>query len=156
MITADQLKSKIKDIVEQATLLKNKYITETSPVNYVCVFSQNQNEYNELINTAKQLGNIIKKTQTGPIFKIKPMQTISGKLQLIKIKLPDKTRPELGDVDFTIIEFYKDFKEKYLKLPQFKFIRKESYHMVELADSKFNTRVYFSNPTLEQIFRIAA
>jgi hypothetical protein len=146
----DQIKSKIKDVVEQATLLKNKYITETSPVNYVCIFSQNHNEYNELINASKKIGKIIKKTQTGPIFKIKPMQTISGKLQLLKIKLPDKTRNELGDVDFTIIEFYKDFKEKYLKLPQFKLIRKEKYQMVELIDSDFKAHAYFSNPPLDQ------
>jgi hypothetical protein len=67
----------------------------------------------------------------------------------LKIRKPDATRFERGDADFTIID-YPNFKSNYLANPGFKLIERKGFEMIELIDSAFNARAYFSNPTLDQ------
>ncbi len=86
-------------------------------------------------------------TSTGPLFKIAPLQTVAGPLQLLKIRKPDPTRTERGDADFTVSD-YPTFKAKYLQRPGFRLIERPEMEMVELVDLTFNVRAYFSNPTL--------
>ncbi len=144
------LKIKVKNIVEKATALKNKHIDDkNTPVNYACIFSQSPNEYDGLLEATRKIGNAIKKTPTGLLFHINPLKTVSGVLKLLKIRLPDVTRPERGDADFTISNF-SDFKKKYLSKDGFKLIKREDSEMVELIDSGFDVRAYFSNPPLDK------
>jgi hypothetical protein len=145
----EDLKIKIKNIVEKATALKNKHISNKEvPVNYACIFSQNKKEYEELVETARKIGKIIQETPKGPLFHIESLKTVSGDLKLLKIRIPDVTRPELGDADFTISNF-KDFERKYLSKPGFKIIQKDTFYMIELIDPSFDVRAYFSNPPLD-------
>jgi hypothetical protein len=151
---AKYLKIKVKSIVEKATALKNKHIdNKNTPVNYACIFSQSQEEYDELLKAAQKIGNVIKETPTGPLFHIEPLQTVSGVLKLLKIRLPDPTRPEIGDSDFTISNF-PEFEKKYLSRPGFKVMRRKDFYMIELADSSFDVRAYFSNPPLDKQLNI--
>jgi hypothetical protein len=144
----ENLKLIVKKIVEQACALKNKHIDDkNAPVNYACIFSQNKEEYNSLIEITKKIGKIIKETPTGSLFKINPIDTVSGKLQLLKIRIPDTTRPERGDADFTVSNF-PEFKKRYLSKKEFKLIEREDFEMIELVDSEFEVRVYFSNPPI--------
>ncbi|MBW3018564.1 hypothetical protein KY329_00055 [Candidatus Woesearchaeota archaeon] len=146
----DSLRVKVKEIVEQATDLKNKYVdVNDAPVNYACIFSQSQEEYDELVGVAKKIGKVIKETPTGLLFHIEPLQTCSGVLKLLKIRLPDPTRPELGDADFTIADF-PAFEKKYLTKPGFKIMKKPDFYMIELMDPEFDVRAYFSNPPLDK------
>ena len=146
----ENFKIKIQNIVKQATTIKDKHIDDkNAPVNYACIFCQTEEEYNSLIESSKKIGKIIKETPTGLLFQINPLDTISGKLKLLKIRIPDETRPEKGDADFTISNF-KDFKDKYLLKKGFKLIKRENFEMVELMDSEFDVRVYFSNPPLDK------
>ena len=143
------LKTKVQDIVGKASALKNRHIVEhDSPVNYACIFSQSREEYDELITVTHQIGKVIKETSTGLLFQIEPIQTSSGILQLLKIRIPDITRPELGDADFTITNF-PDFEERNLGKAQFKRIEKENFYMIELMESGCDVRAYFSNPPLD-------
>jgi len=143
------LKTKVKKIVEKATALKNKHIDEkNTPVNYACIFSQSKEEYDKLLEVTRKIGNVIKDTPTGLLFLIEPLQTISGTLRLLKIRVPDSTRPELGDADFTVSNF-PEFERKYLFKTGFKSIKKEGFVMIELIDPKFDVRAYFSNPPLD-------
>lgn len=145
----EDLKIKVKNIVEKATALKNKYIDpKDTPVNYACIFSQNKEEYEELLEVTRKIGNVIKETQTGLLFHIEPLQTVSGVLKLLKIRIPDPTRPERGDADFTVSNF-SDFKKKYISNEGFKLIKREDFEMIELMDPKFDVRAYFSNPPLD-------
>ncbi|MDD5254284.1 MAG: hypothetical protein PHG05_04275 [Candidatus Nanoarchaeia archaeon] len=145
-----ELKIKVQNIVRKATTLKNKHINhKNAPVNYACIFSQSKEEYDKLLEAARKIGNIIKETPTGLLFQISPLKTVSGFLRLLKIRLPDNTRPELGDADFTISNF-PDFKKKYLSKDGFKLIKREDFEMIELMDSEFDVRSYFSNPPLDK------
>ena len=140
------LKIKIQNIVKRATALKNKYINNKNmPVNYACIFCQNKEEYDKLVEVTRKIGKVIKETPTGLLFQIKPLKTVSGILKLLKIRLPDPIRPERGDTDFTVSNF-PEFKKKYLLKSGFKLIKREGFEMIELVDSKFDVRVYFSNP----------
>ena len=149
MNTTD-LKRKVHIIVERATALKNKYISDKSAsVNYACIFSQSKEEYNDLVEAAQKMGEVIKKTPTGLLFQIRPLQTVSGVLKLLKIRLPDKTRPEQGDADFTI-SYFSDFKKRFLSRSGFTLIKRKEFEMIELMDSAFDVRAYFSNPPLDK------
>ena len=149
-MTTEDLENLIKGIVEKATALKNKYIEyKDAPVNYACVFSQSKEEYEKLVEVAEKIGKVIQETPTGPLFHIKPLETVSGVLKLLKIRIPDSTRPERGDADFTISNFL-EFKRRYLSKPGFKLIQRKGFEMVELMDSEADVRAYFSNPPLDK------
>lgn len=153
-LTIIKLKSLIKKIVKKASELKNKYTDEKSaPVNYACVFSQSQEEFKQLIFITKKIGKIIKETPTGPLFLIKPLKASAGILKLLKIRFPDKTRPERGDADFTVKNF-SEFKNKYLSQKNFKLIKRPEMEMIELMDKNFDVRAYFSNPPLDKQLKI--
>lgn len=149
-MNADDLKITVKNIVEKATALKNKHVDDkNAPINYACIFSQSKVEYDELIRVTRKIGTVVKETPTGLLFRIEPLQTISGVLELLKIRIPDPTRPELGDADFTVSNFT-DFKKEYLSKSGWKLIKKrEDFEMLELMDPLFNVRAYFSNPPLD-------
>ena len=147
----EELKSFVQEIVKEATKLKNKHTGEkTAPVNYACIFSQNDEQYTDLIETVKKFGKVVEETPKGPLFQIQPLETVSGTLQLLKIRIPDVTRPERGDADFTVSD-YENFKEKYLSQKGFKLMKKrEDFEMLELMDEKFDVRVYFSDPPMDK------
>jgi len=140
----------VNAIVYKASALKEKLIfAKSAPVNYACIFSQNNTQYNEFVATAAKMGKLIRQTSTGPIFRTPTIKTCCGDLQLLKIRKPDPSRPELGDADFTVKDYSK-FKKKYLDKPGFKLIQRENFEMMEFFDGKDDVRVYFSNPPLQQ------
>lgn len=105
-MNTEDLKNKVQSIVEKATALKNKHTTDkNAPVNYACIFSHSKKEYTELLELTTKIGTVVEETPTGMLFQIEPLKTISGVLKLLKIRIPDSTRPELGDADFTISNF---------------------------------------------------
>ncbi len=139
----------IQKLVKNAVSLKNKYTDqENIPVNYACIFCQSEEEQTNLIEEAHKLGTIIQETPSGPLFKIS-LNTVAGKLQLLKIRKPDSTRQERGDADFTVVD-YLSFKEKYLNTAGFSLIQKENFEMIELYEKNNNVRVYFSSPPLDK------
>lgn len=143
------MKNLIKKIVEDAKILKDKYIDQKDiPVNYACIFCQSEKEQTDFLLKAHELGTIIQETPSGPLFKIS-LETIAGNLQLLKIRKPDATRPERGDADFSVSN-YPAFKEIYLNQPGFSLIQKENFEMIELYEKGNNIRVYFSYPPLDK------
>lgn len=150
----EDLKKLIQSIVEEATALKNKHIEyRNTPVNYACIFSQSKEEYEELLEATWKIGKVIQETPSGLLFQIKPLETVSGILKLLKIRIYDPTRPERGDADFTISNF-PEFEKKYLSKPGFKIMKKPDFYMIELMDPDFDVRVYFSNPPLDKQLNI--
>lgn len=150
----EELKKLVQKIVEESNKLKNKYTSEKdAQVNYACIFCQDENQYQELTKLCENIGNIVEETPTGLIFQIPTLGTIAGKLKLLKIRKPDKTRKELGDADFTISNFA-EFKKKYLPNKKFKLIIRENFEMIELTDKQFKVRTYFSNPPLDKQLKI--
>ena len=92
------------------------------------------------------MGSVIENTPTGPLYKLHiSLKTLAGHLLLLKIRQPDPTRPQRGDADFTLKNYYL-FKEKYLKdVEHFKLIDRGDFEMIELGDPKFQVLSHFSN-----------
>jgi hypothetical protein len=150
---AQQLAGIVRAIVSKAQQLKDKHTREfDAPANYACVFAQDRAEYRELCAAAEAMGTVILSTPTGAVFKITPLTTSAGKLDLLKIRIPDKTRPETGDADFTVRD-YAEFKKSFLNQKGFSLIQKENMEMLELIDPAFNVRAYFSYPTLAETLK---
>lgn len=148
------LEELICDIVAQAQKLSDKHTTErNAPVNYVCIFSQNEIEYQSFLKLASQLGSSVKETAMGPVFHIKPFTTIAGELDLIKIRRPDPKRLERGDADFTVRD-YPSFRERHIGKHGFSLIERKEMEMIELIDPVFNTIAYYSYPTLHEVLKL--
>jgi len=144
------LRQFVQEIVKRANNLKDKHTSEkNASANYACIFCQSDEQYDSLVALAQEIGKVIEETPTGPLFHIQPLNTIAGKLQLLKIRKPDAARPELGDADFTITN-YPEFKRKYLSQKGFSLIVRKNFEMIELVDPQFNVRAYFSNPPLNK------
>lgn len=144
----------IKGIVVEASKLRDARTTEhEAPVNYCCVFSQDEPEYESLLAVARQLGKPVQETPTGPVFYIEPLNTVAGTLRLVKIRKPDPKRMERGDADFTVID-YLTFKKAHFGKPAFRVIERPNMEMVELADPEFDVLAYFSYPPLGKVLKL--
>lgn len=141
----EDLEKIIVYIVNECVKLKNKYVDEKDLIaDYICIFSHSQDEFDELNKLAQQIGKLASETTTGPVYSfINPPETIAGNPKLLKIRKPDKTRPQRGDVDFNTD--YEMFKNKYLDNKRFTLIQREDFEMIELRDENFNVLVYFSS-----------
>ena len=146
----EQLYDLIKSIVYKANELKNKYTDEyDAKVNYACIFCKNDDDYNYYINLLKNDSNeMIKNTYSGPLFRIKDLETVAGTLKLLKVRKHDESHLDIGDADFTVKDF-ESFKNKYLDKPNFKLMSGEGYEMFELMEDNYDVRAYFSNPPLD-------
>lgn len=152
-MTSEDFNGIIDYIVEKSVDLKNKYVKEELEIDYVCIFSQSKEEYDQFIDFASSFGEIAQETKTGPVFKFNnPPQTTAGQPKLLKIRIPDPTRPQRGDVDFNTD--YDKFKAKYLDNERFTLIKREDFEMVELRDEKFDVLVYFSMIPLSRTLRV--
>ena len=136
----------VKDIVKKANELKNKHTKETeAKVNYACIFCKNEEEFNNYIELLKNSGSIIiRDTDSGPLFKLDGINTVSGRLKLLKIRKYDDEHNDLGDADFTVSN-YNVFKKKYINNSNFKLINGDGYEMIELTEANYDVRCYFSN-----------
>lgn len=149
-MTTEEFNNIISYIVENCAELKNKYIEEKNlEIDYVCIFSHTQQEYKELLEQAGKIGKIANETPTGPVFAFNsPPKTIVGNPKLLRIRKPDETRSQRGDVDFNTD--YKNFKKKYLDGKRFTLIKRENFEMLELRDDSFDVLVYFSSSPLSK------
>lgn len=151
----DNLYNLVKSIVEKANELKNKYTDQyEAKVNYACIFCKNDKDFNNYIELLKNSGSIIiSDTYSGPLFKLEGIDTIAGRLKLLKIRKPDDKHLDLGDADFTVSN-YDIFKEKYLNKSNFKLINGNDYEMIELMVNEYDVRCYFSNIPIDQELNI--
>lgn len=153
-MTIDDIKKITQEIVSRARQLSLKHTNETdAPVNYACIFTQSQSEYEEMLDVASQMGSVVEETSTGMVFHITPLPTDAGDLGLLKIRLPDPKRPERGDADFTVSD-YQAFKNTYVGKPGFALIERENMEMIELRDPSFSVIAYYSHPTLGEVLGI--
>jgi len=55
------LRQFVQEIVKKANNLKNKHTSEIkAPVNYACIFCQNDKQYNNLVEITQKIGKMVK------------------------------------------------------------------------------------------------
>jgi len=132
-------------IVNRSTELKNKFTDELlAPVEFVCIFCQNEKEYKQFTSSVEILGKIVETTQSGFTYLLdKPINTISGSLRLVKIRKQNIQHTKRGDADFNTN--YTNFKKKYQNNSRFKLVKRETFEMLRLSDLNFDIMTCFSN-----------
>src|SRR5437764_807215 len=89
-MTIEELKRLAQEIVSAARQLSAKHTDQGgAPVNYACIFTQSDAEFDEMLNLAGRLGNVVQETSMGPVFQIAPISTDAGDLSILKIRRPD-------------------------------------------------------------------
>ncbi|MFA6553780.1 MAG: hypothetical protein WCT27_05120 [Patescibacteria group bacterium] len=148
----NNFKQLIQNIVQRGTELKNKHTTDTNAVvNYSCIFTHSDQEYQLLDTEAQSLGSEVKSTEMGKVYLLhEAIETVAGPLRIVKVRKPDPKRPEQGDADFTLAD-YQAFKKAHLNEPGYKLITRPEMEMIELADKDFDVLAYFSHPTLAEV-----
>ena len=141
----EDLITTVEYLVNRSTQLKNKLTSvSTAPVEFACIFCQNEEEYINFTKSIEKLGRIVQETQSGNVYLLdKPIQTKAGALRLIKIRKPDPERKERGDADFNTD--YKNFKKEYQKNPNFELVKRQTFEMLRLSDPEFDVMACFSS-----------
>jgi hypothetical protein len=153
-MTHDELINEVQGIVVASKELSSKHTTEgNAPVNYACIFSQSEEEYDELVAVTREAGSVVQETGTGPVFDVSAIPTVAGDLRLLKIRKPDPKRSERGDADFTVSD-YPAFKNRYFDQPGFSLIERENMEMIELSDPEFDVLAYYSHPPLGEVLGV--
>lgn len=148
-MNSDELKELVQSIVTRAQGLKDRHTTASNAqVNYACVFSRSVAEYTALTEAVQSMGRVIKQTKTGKLYDVGSLETTAGQLRIVKIRIPDETRPERGDADFTVTN-YSSFKEKCLAQAGFTLIERPGMEMLELTEPNGEVRAYFSHPPID-------
>lgn len=135
----------INYIVSHSTELRDRYTNaSTAPIEFACIFCQNEEEYKVFTDSIKMLGKIAEETKSGFTYLLdEPLKTVAGPLRLVKIRKPDPNHTERGDADFNTD--YKNFKDRYEKDPRFELVKRESFEMLRLSNPNFDVMACFSN-----------
>lgn len=144
----EELVKLVRSVSAEAVLLRDKYVQSPSNISYCCIFTQNDEEQARLDRVCSGLGNLANATPTGNVYVVPSIKTDAGELRVIKVRAPDSTRPERGDADFALAD-YVEHQADILELPNSKLIVRDEFEMIELIDSNFDVRVYFSHPPVE-------
>lgn len=133
-------------LVDQTIKMKDENTDQkAAPIDYICIFSQSEDEYHQLDTLVKQLGDPVDPTPTGMVYKLtQPFKTPAGLVYLLKIRIYDGTKPQRGDCDFRV-DNYPRFKQKYLDKLGFNLIERAGFEMIELKDPNFDVLAYFPN-----------
>jgi len=122
---------------------------KNATIDYVAIFSRNENEFRDLLQVAETMGKEVDKetARTGKTFLLdKPLNTSASILSLVKIRKPDNTRPQRGAPDFKI-QNYQQFKDKYIRSSgKFTLMLKKDYEMIEVKG--VDVLVYIPDKTL--------
>lgn len=135
----------VQYIVSRSSELKNKFTDASSaPVEFACIFCQDDKEYKQFTSSIEISGKIAETTQSGFTYLLnKSIETTAGPLRLVKIRKPDAKHSARGDADFNTD--YENFKKKYQKSPKFELIKREAFEMLRLSDLNFDAMACFSN-----------
>ena len=138
-------------IIEQGLSTLKNADENNAVIDYVAIFSKDENEFKNLELVAETLGEEVDKenAKTGRAFLLnEPLKTSAGNLSLIKVRIPDATRPQRGAPDFKI-QNYQQFKEKNLQSSgNFTLMTRKDYEMIEIKG--VDVLVYVPSKTLSE------
>lgn len=131
--------------------IKNNTDEDQVAIDYVSIFSKDDDEFKNLELVAETMGVQVDKEniKTGKTFLLdKSIETSAGELKLVKIRIPDATRTQRGAPDFKIPN-YMQFKEKYLQTSgNFTLMTRKDYEMIEIKG--VDVLVYVPSKTLSE------
>ncbi|OGH32559.1 MAG: hypothetical protein A3G66_01425 [Candidatus Levybacteria bacterium RIFCSPLOWO2_12_FULL_39_17] len=141
----DNLIKIIQYVVNRSAELKDKYTSEEkTPIEFVCIFCQNEKEHRNFTDSITSIGKIVEDTKSGFTYLLDhPIDTSSGPLRLVKIRKPDAHFTQRGDADFNTD--YENFKKRYQKNSMFELVKRETFEMLRLSNPNFDVMTCFSS-----------
>lgn len=103
-------------IIEKADqLLQDKQVHQgLGEIDYVTIFPKSEDEYGEFMGKLEKEGRLVRIASTGTVFQLrKPFQTPQGQIPLVRIRIYDPSKIQIGYVDYRIDD-YQIFRKKYL------------------------------------------
>jgi hypothetical protein len=151
--------STLDEVVERIVVTTDAMLQAHLPhidarISYCAVFCKSDAERDSFLKQLPRGAVLADTTATGPVYIVPAIATVRGSLRVLKIRNPDSTRTERGDADYAVSR-YSDLKAAVLGRAGFQLIQRADYQMIELLDEKYDARVYFSDPPVEQHARIA-
>jgi len=148
----NELEKIVHYLVKQSlTAIKEKIGITDAILDYLAIFSKDQDEFQNLELAAQKLGEPVfqENNKTGHTYLLHaPIQTEAGPLKFLKVRLPDKTRPQRGAPDFKIHD-YQTFKEKWLgSSGTFTLMPRKDYEMIEMKGE--DVLIYFPSKTADE------
>lgn len=144
------IETALKIVAESQAILSDYEILQFSPVlDYVDIFPQNEEEHFALAAEIETLGKPVFKTSTGTTYKLfKPVDTVQGPLELIRVRIYDETRTAfLGHPDYAIAE-YEKAKEFLLQKENVGMLTRPDYDLIEVWDPKYKVLLYIPSVPL--------
>lgn len=134
---------RIEPIIQNVHLLSARcYPDFTFKIEYLTIFSQSPEDFESLQSELRKLGEE-SSANNGFKFKLNtPINYGNEIIDLVRIRMPDVHRKELGCVDLTYDKNkYKQLKEIALE-KGFDVILRKGYEMIELSDFEINVYAY--------------
>lgn len=144
----------IQNIVKEAELLKDKYTDQKNvQVYYACIFCQTDDEYKNFTKEAYKIGKKIEERPNSLLFKISPIETSAGKLEILRVRQPDEKFKERGDADFVVDkdEFEKIRNSKMTK--GIKILDRPDIGMFGFSSSDFDVLPFLTTKTVAEALK---
>ena len=138
-----KLREAVDYVAKQTTLLCKKITGNEYPIRYLTIFSHYAEEFSDLRQIVESLGQIVD-ANNGYAVKLKnPIQLANGELEKIRIRKPDRERPQVGCNDFAIPDYELFKKTQLLNHPNnLRLIERPGYEMIEFFDPEFDILAY--------------
>lgn len=128
---SDELKKKLPEVI-------------SASVEFACIFCQTEEEYNKFVKEITPLGKIVERTPKGNTYLLNnAIQTVSGPLRFVKVRMPDPLRSERGDADFNTN--YEEFNKKYKDDPRFELVERKNFKYLRYSNPDYNVMACFSD-----------
>ena len=138
----EELIKTIEYIATETSMLAQKAVGKTFPIQSLTVFSHTEAEFKLLSKILVSLGKPFN-YNNGPRVKLTDSILIGeNQISYLRIRKPDIDRPQVGCDDFEVD--YQTFKNDYLlKNPaNLRLVKRPEYEMIELHDNGFDVLAY--------------
>lgn len=129
------LKNRVENLLKNTVanyvqFMQERGIKVKSQVKSIAIFTDSDRDFKWLAGSLNKMGVKTQETSTGVVYRLKnPVNTLAGRLILVKVKFPKNTTQEEGDADFEVpnIETIKQVKNLTLN-----HVNKNGYDALEL------------------------
>lgn len=139
----EEIQNRVNSIIKKVqALIKGCYPNFDFKISYLTIFSKSGNDFQNLRSIMRQMAKE-SKANNGYKYKLSPpINYLSERIELIRIRKPDIHRKELGCADLIYEkEDYEKFKTIALE-KGFDAIMRKGYEMIELSDFEINAYAY--------------
>lgn len=141
--TREKLLEAIGYVADKATQLCRKITGNEHPISGLTIFSHYPEEFQTLKKIQLEIGVLQSEYNGLYVCLHQPIYLAHNKLELLRVRIPDPYRMQVGCCDFEV-ENYQNFKREFLsKNPNnLRLIERPEYEMIEFFDPDYDVLAY--------------